>query len=123
MRLTEHFVLAEFDSRDGEKVPSAAVDELRELCRRYLEPVRRRFGATVILSGHRSRRHNQRVGGAPRSYHRYDLGGRTGVAADFRCATGSPSQWAAFLEASRPGGMGIYPGFVHVDSRSWRARW
>ena len=123
MKLSAHFDLSEFHSKDGQEVPQAAYGELRDLCRRFLEPLRRRFGPTTILSGYRSPRHNEAVGGAPRSFHRYDIVGRQGVAADVHCARGTAAQWSAFLEEKSPGGLGKYPGFVHVDTRFGRARW
>lgn len=122
-RLTEHFVLAEFDCSDGTKVPAAARDELVALCRGYLEPLRARYGRVTVHSGYRTAAVNRRVGGAVNSFHRYDLAGRYGVAADVTCAKGRPSDWATFLEQLRAGGVGRYGSFVHVDNRRVLARW
>jgi uncharacterized protein YcbK (DUF882 family) len=33
------------------------------------------------------------------------------------------AEWAGLIEAFREGGIGIYPGHVHVDVRGVRARW
>lgn len=45
------------------------VENMRQLCRNVLEPVRRRFGVTRITSGFRSQALNAAVGGAPDSQH------------------------------------------------------
>jgi len=122
VKLTPHFDSFEFRSHDGAILPVAMRKEYRVLCRLYLEPLRRRYGPVSILSGHRSTIHNAQVGGAPQSFHLW-LPPREGVAADVRCRRGSPAEWYSFLEGLAPGGLGAYPGFVHVDSRLTPARW
>jgi hypothetical protein len=57
------FTLAEFHCSDGTPVPKAAHGELVKLVAAYLDPLRRRFGTTVITSGFRTLRVNQLVGG------------------------------------------------------------
>lgn len=122
-RISPHFRLEEFRSRDGADVPYRSYDDLEALCQQLLEPLRREFGRVVITSGYRTKARNRAVGGAPRSYHRYDIRNRRGVAADFQCAMGTPGDWYAFLGGFRPGGMGLYTTFVHVDNRTTFARW
>jgi len=122
-RAGRFFTVAEFDCSDGTAVPRAAHGELVKLVSAYLDPLRRRFGATVITSGFRTLRVNELVGGAPESFHRYDWKPGRGVAADFFCATGTPAQWASFLDRLGAGGLGLYQEFVHVDTRRYRARW
>lgn len=121
-RITPHFSLSEFVSHDGELVPARSRGVLERLCRRYLEPLRDRFGPVTVISGHRSARHNAEVGGAPRSQHVYGAWGY-GVAADVRCERGSPREWYEFLNGLGAGGLGLYDGHVHVDNRPGRARW
>jgi chromosome segregation ATPase len=124
-RLSEHFVTAEFNCRDGTKVPEAAKAALKAWCRDYGEPLRARFGAVRVNSGYRTRSYNAAIGGASNSVHIYDLHPGA-VAVDFVCASGRPSDWAAFLEA-RADGLGRYATFVHADNRArigWgRSRW
>lgn len=122
LRVTQHFALSEFTSKDGEPVPRRSYFALRRLCRLYLEPLRERFGPVTVISGHRSTRHNAVVGGAPRSQHVYGQFG-WGVAADVRCQIGSPREWAEFLDGLGAGGVGLYPTHVHCDNRRGRARW
>lgn len=121
-RITTHFILSEFAEHDGVRVPAHALVQLHELCRDYLEPLRRRFGPVVVMSGYRTADYNHRVGGAPHSFHIYEPG-RAGVAADVVPATGEPRQWYDFLDRLGAGGLGLYRGHVHVDNRPGRARW
>lgn len=123
-QLSPNFNLSEFHCRDGTPVPDNTVDGLERLCVEVLQPLRDKFGVGTVSSGFRSKSHNEKVNGASRSYHRYDL--RPGfAAADMKFRTGSPSAWAD--EADRilgsRGGVGRYSTFVHVDNRSikWRA--
>jgi uncharacterized protein YcbK (DUF882 family) len=120
--LSPHFDTREFLSRDGAALPGFHRAKLLTLVRRHLEPLRAAYGAVEVVSGHRSQSHNERVGGAPRSYH-LAIRGRPGAAADVKCANGSPGEWYRFLDAQGVGGLGIYPTFVHVDTRQTRARW
>lgn len=122
-RLGVYFDSREFACKDGTPAPASSHPELRDLCRKYLDPMRRRFGPATVHSGYRTAGHNRSVGGAVESFHRYDLSGRYGVAADVTFRTGSPSQWAAAAEQLQAGGVGRYATFVHVDNRRGRARW
>jgi uncharacterized protein YcbK (DUF882 family) len=121
-RVSRHFALVEFDCRDGARVPAAALPGLRRLAQSYLEPLRLEFGPVTVHSGYRTEAHNRRVGGAPQSRHRYDLRPLQ-PAADVTCARGTPRQWHRFLDELGAPGLGLYPGFVHVDVRVGRSRW
>lgn len=74
--LSEHFSLEEM-TRSGVAIrmridnnpDEEQVENMRQLCRNVLEPVRRRFGVTLITSGFRSQALNAAVGGAPDSQH------------------------------------------------------
>lgn len=103
------------------------------LCRHVLEPLRARFGTCRVVSGYRDPGYNARIGGARQSAHMCGEGaGLHAVAADVRFARGTPQQWADAAEviirrAFPPGGgLGVYPGpggWIHVDDRTYRARW
>lgn len=122
MRLSPHFHSSEFDCHDGTPVPHYALDDLTMLCRRYLEPVRRKYGPVRIVSGYRTRLQNTLVGGAPFSYHIYQRD-RRGAAADFVAARGTPTEWAQLLEDLGVPGLGRYDAHVHADNRAGHARW
>lgn len=121
-RASEHFAFREFDCHDGTKVPPHAYDDLRALCRGFLEPLRDRFGPTLIVSGYRPREYNRRVGGAPQSFHIYERW-RQGAAADVRCQRGTVGDWYVFLNRMGAPGLGRYSTHVHVDNRAGHARW
>ena len=89
-----------------------------------LDEIRHRLGASCrILSAYRNEAYNSCIGGESASLHmRYN-------AIDFRCETGTSSQWHAVAKAVRAssaefvGGIGKYPSFVHVDTRGYVANW
>lgn len=111
MRISEHFVEAEFRSKgDGTvRVEARLVYHLEQL-RRIVggKPLR-------IVSGYRDPAHNRRVGGASRSRHLF------GDAADI------PAGYATVEQARAAGFRGIGrrgPWAVHVDMRPGpRAEW
>lgn len=121
-QITEHFNVREFDCHDGRRVPAIAVDALDRLCTKYLEPMREAFGPCDVMSGYRPEDYNRRIGGAPLSQHIYELTPEE-VAGDLTFARGRPRDWAAKAVALGAGGVGLYPGFVHVDNRRATARW
>jgi hypothetical protein len=122
--LTAHFSLSEFASRDGAATPASAVSRLRGLAEQ-LEVLRAELGgnAVRVISGYRSPAHNRAVGGARNSQHLY------GRAADISIGGYTPRQIKNKIEqlirAGRmlQGGIGLYGGFVHYDTRGSAARW
>ena len=124
VRLSPHFVLAEFHCHDGTPVPAQALPALRRLVRQVLEPMREKFGQCRVNSGFRTDSYNRKIGGEDKSQHLYHRS-PADVAADVAFASGSPREWAA--EAARllrdGGGIGTYGTFAHVDNRPSRARW
>lgn len=130
-RLSKHFVVEEFDCRDGTRVKSREYKGLQYLCRQFLEPMRAKFGACSVHSGYRTVPYNRAVGGEPNSFHIYPVHDGDDQAADVSFARGTPTQWAAFANSIRRkkrggrGGIGVYPtqGFVHLDIRDYPANW
>jgi uncharacterized protein YcbK (DUF882 family) len=123
MQLTENFSLHEFDCNDGTPVPEHLLGNVESLAgqlqilRDYLkEPVR-------INSAYRHANYNKRIGGAPDSMH------VRAMAADITVKSKTPKQVKAVIERLikakklKFGGIGLYPGFVHVDIREAYARW
>lgn len=119
MKLTDNFQLWEFACHDQHSTP-VPVELHGNLCRlcRTLELIRAlNHGRSIsVISGWRSVAHNLAVGGKPHSAH------LTAEAADIRC--GLPADLHKFIlteykAGSLPelGGLGVYPGWVHVDVR------
>lgn len=128
-RLSKHFVVEEFDCRDGTRVMSRDHNGLEYLCRQFLEPLREKYGRVSVHSGYRTRSYNAKVGGASNSFHIYSAHDGNDQAADISCAKGSPREWHATLNSIRNrkrngnGGLGLYSSFVHVDIRDYKADW
>lgn len=123
MKITPHFSLKEFASKDGAPMPSSAMTQIFELAQ-ALEVIREDVGKPInINSGYRSPAHNKAVGGAAASQH------LLGTAADITVSNLQPTALADIIEkliASGKipqGGIGIYKTFVHYDIRGTKARW
>lgn len=123
MKLTQNFSLSEFACRDGSPVPGELLDNV-ELLAKNLQVLRDYLGEPIhVNSGYRTPAYNAKVGGKPKSKH------LTAEAADITVKSKSPRQLVAIIEKLiaqgklRFGGIGLYPGFVHVDVRKGKARW
>ena len=84
---------------------------------RYLQRERDLYGVTNISSAYRTPYWNEHEHGAKDSQHLY------GKAADIMCKNGSPLEVAMTAEAMGMGGIGLYIGFTHIDTRSGKSRW
>ena len=90
---------------------------------RVLDALRTKLGCPIkLISIYRNVAYNRAIGGEPRSYHtRFQ-------ACDFHATRGTPRQWRDALRTMRAagvfsGGLGLYPTFVHVDTRGYPANW
>lgn len=123
MQLTKNFNLSEFACKDGTPVPASLMPNVQELANN-LQVLRDDIGEAIhINSGYRTELYNKKVGGKKASQH---LKAR---AADITCKSKTPKQLAVIVEGLIKkkklwfGGIGVYPGFVHVDIRKNKARW
>lgn len=126
MKENKYFKLDEFKCKCGkcempENMPSdELVDLLVEIREYYDKPVK-------IKSGYRCKEHNRAVGGAPRSRH------LVGDAADFIVrGVLTKEVYEHVIKTYNDRGCGIaicvnesyaYAGFVHLDTRGYKARW
>ena len=128
-RLSKNFIVEEFDCHDGTKVAARDYNGLKLLCRKYLEPLRAKYGSVTILSGFRTVSHNRKIGGASKSFHVYTIHDANDQACDVRCVRGTPRDWHKTLntirrqEMGNKGGLGLYSSFCHVDLRDYKADW
>lgn len=114
MKLNEHFSSEEFECKCG-----CGLYIHNEKLLTILTEAREYFGAPLrVLSGLRCEEHNRKVGGAVKSQH------LLGTAADISVVGVSPWVVANYIEkTAKPGGLGRYDTFTHVDVREGRARW
>lgn len=112
--LSTHFKSSEFACKccGLEGVSEDLIDLLEDIRAVVEKPVH-------INSGRRCEKHNHKCGGKPLSQH------LLGRAADIHVDGFTPKELAAIIERKfKPGGMGIYATFVHVDVRTGpHARW
>lgn len=123
MQLTKNFSLYEFACKDGTQVPVKYMANARELALN-LQVLREHLDEPIsINSAYRHPKYNAKIGGKPESQH------LTASAADITVKSKTPKQLKAIVEKLIKeeklwfGGIGLYPGFLHVDIRKTPARW
>ena len=122
-QLTKNFNLNEFRCKDGTQVPENLLSNIQNLAQQ-LQVIRDHLGEPVYInSGYRTPSYNKKIGGVNESQH------VNAKAADIKVKGKSPKQLAVEIEKLitegkvKIGGIGIYPSFVHVDTRLKKARW
>ncbi len=118
VQLSPHFFREEFACKCPGNCGADTVDaELLDL----LEEVRQEFSGNpiTITSGHRCEYWNTLQGGSAHSEH------LVGRAADFRIQNVDMHEVYDYLDLSRPEhlGLGLYSGWIHLDTRAQPARW
>lgn len=123
MKLTQHFRLSEFNSKDGAEMPADVLKNVLELAC-DLQTIRNEAGCPLhINSAYRSPNHNRAIGGVKNSQH------ILGKAADLSSRNHTPKELYDIIEGLIECekidvmGMGLYKSFVHVDIRDTYARW
>lgn len=114
LRIAEHFNAGEFAQPD-----ETAIMVDKELIK-ILEKVRKHFGRPVyVTSGNRNKAHNLKAGGEPDSMH------LLGIAADFKVMGIPAKEVYNYIDSQYPYtlGLGLYPSWVHMDTRFAKARW
>ena len=121
--LTNNFDITEFSCNDGTPVPNELLPNVKKLAEQ-LQILRDELNEPIhINSAYRHKEYNKKIGGEKNSQH------LLAKAADITVKSKTPKQLAALIEKMinegklKFGGMGIYPGFVHVDIRTQKARW
>lgn len=122
MQPTKNFALSEFACHDGTEVPGRLVPNCKALAQR-LQIIRDHIGKPIkILSGYRTPAYNASVGGAEHSQHKEAKA--AGITVDGMTPRELHAEIEALIAAKRipNGGLGLYKGFVHVDTGNPR-RW
>lgn len=122
MLISKHFLLREFNCKDGTPVPNHLIDNVEKLSAQ-LDIIREALGeAITVSSGYRTKEHNKKCKGAKNSKH------LTAEAADIKCRKANPAYIYACIEylikqgKIIDGGLSLYETFVHYDigkSRRW----
>lgn len=113
IKISKNFSLHEFQCKDGSELV-----KLDEKLITKLQQLREKIGKPIsVHSGYRTPAYNKKCGGSPKSQH------MEGTAADISVVGIVPKKLAELAEAIGFDGIGIYPTFVHVDVRGFRARW
>ncbi|WP_300733777.1 D-Ala-D-Ala carboxypeptidase family metallohydrolase [Pseudomonas sp.] len=113
--LSKNFKRAEFACKCG-----CGFDSIDEQIVEVAQDIRDHFDSpAAINSACRCEAHNKRVGGAKGSKH------LEGIAIDIRVKDVTPREVYDYINGKYPKtfGIGLYKTFVHVDTRSKRARW
>lgn len=113
-KLNAYFKVREFACHDGSD--TVLIDDALVQLLRY---IRTYFGKPVTInSGYRTVAYNKKVGGVSNSQH------TLGKAADIVVQDVPPRAVASYLESLFPlHGIGLYPSFVHVDTRGKKSYW
>lgn len=122
--VTPNFKWAEFDCKDGTRVPKEFESNVLELAKQ-LEIIRAEAGnkPVTVNSGYRTPDYNRLKGGVKNSYH------LTAKAADIVIKGMTPIEVHQLIKSLMKsgkitkGGLGLYSTFVHYDIRGVESYW
>lgn len=115
-QLSPNFNSTEFDCNCKNK--TCTTTEIDPKLVEYLQKIRDYFGKPVTInSAYRCDEHNEKVGGANKSKHKY------GQAADIKVSGVKPLKVAQYAEFIGIKGIGQYSNFVHIDTRENKFFW
>lgn len=132
-QLTTNFHIREFKCKDGTKVPDELIPNVTELANNLQiirDHVSKKYapekinGARLsLISAYRTEKHNEKVGGSPKSQHKKAKAGDLVSEVLTPKKLGAEIKWLIKQGKIKQGGVGIYPSFVHYDVRGTEARW
>ena len=115
-QLSPNFDSTEFDCNCKNK--TCTTTEIDPKLVEHLQKIRDHFGKPVTInSAYRCDEHNEKVGGANKSKHKY------GQAADIKISGVKPLKIAQYAEFIGIKGIGQYSNFVHIDTRENKFFW
>ncbi len=113
--LSENFRAREFDCPGKGCCTETPVDEALV---QYLQRIRSHFGKPITVLGYRCSEYNAKTpNAAPNSRH------TMGMAADFSIDGIASEEIARYAESIGVRGIGLYDGFVHIDTREQKTFW
>lgn len=132
-QLTKDFHIREFKCKDGTQVPLEFIPNVQELAnnlqvlRDHLSnkyaPAKPNGVRLSLISGYRTTDYNTKVGGSPKSQHKKAKAGDLVSELLTPKKLGAEIKMLIKLGKMKQGGVGIYPSFVHYDTRGTEARW
>lgn len=112
-KIVKNFKISEFVCKDGNM---EVLIDMPSIC--LLQKLREQFNKPVIVvSGYRSEKYNEKVGGVKNSYH------LKGKAFDIRIKGIEIENLADIAQRIGFNGIGLYDYFVHVDTREVKSHW
>jgi uncharacterized protein YcbK (DUF882 family) len=123
MQLEKNFKLQEFRCKDGTDVPEELMENVEKLAKN-LQVLRDHIQKPItIISGYRTPEYNKKCGGVKRSQHLLAKAADI-IVKDMTSLEVRDIVIQLIKEGKMdPGGVGIYPTFVHYDVRGRNARW
>ena len=117
--LTKNFSRFEFTCRCG-----CGLDDIDMGLIQNLQKLRDLVGEALhVNSGCRCPAHNAVVGGEDHSFHLPENGCKAADIAARHLTPRELKDYALQIPAFKHGGIGLYPGFLHVDVRGYVSRW
>lgn len=117
--ISPHFMWSEAACHDGTPVPVELQPNARRLAE-MAERIRGRYGAAIVpVSWYRTPAWNLRVGGAALSQHMegHAMDARPADLTNLPLLVGCIEDMLRDGQLPELGGMGVYPGWVHIDCR------
>lgn len=108
-QISRNFKVREFRCKDGSDRILVDAGFVRD----KLQAIRDHFGAPITInSAYRTEAYNKKVRGAAESHHLF------GRAFDIVVKGRTPAEVAQYAQSLGINGIGLYTGFVHIDSRT-----
>jgi len=126
VKLRPNIHLYELECQDGSHEVKIKDDHVLDLFQSLHDELEKLIGEEAYMifnSFYRSKAHNQKVGGSPRSRHLEGDAGDVQFMIKKNRRKVMPELVAAVAEKVGFDGIGVYDTFVHCDTRGYKARW
>ena len=126
VKLRPNIYLYELECQDGSHQVKIKDDHVLDLFQSLHDELEKLIGADLYMifnSFYRSKAHNKKIGGSPRSRHMQGDAGDVQFVIKKNSRKVMPKLVAAVAEKVGFDGIGVYDTFTHCDTRGYRARW